>query len=123
MQASLGITCLEDLGLCQKVSDGSKRKVVHFDKKGKELWKQAQPYLLNPVEERIFCDDLLSNEGCGKNCFTFINKDASQTTFKARALPFLTNLMATSLRHLYLGTKAMKIIDHLSDEAKIQNKI
>lgn len=63
---TLGITCLEDLGLCQKVSDGSKRKVVHFDKKGKELWKQAQPYLLNPVEERIFCDDLLSNDSFPK---------------------------------------------------------
>ena len=43
---TLGITCLEDLGLCQKVSDGSKRKVVHFEKKGKELWKQAQPSIL-----------------------------------------------------------------------------
>ena len=38
---TLGITCLEDLGICQKVSDGSKRKVVHFDKNGKELWEQA----------------------------------------------------------------------------------
>lgn len=34
---TLGITCLEDLGLCQKVSGGSKRKVIHFDKKGMEL--------------------------------------------------------------------------------------
>ena len=81
---TLGITCLEDLGLCQKVSDGSKRKVVHFDKKGKELWKQAQPYLLNPVEERIFCDDLLSNDSfpeCGINAlahYTWLNPDSER---------------------------------------------
>ena len=81
---TLGLTCLEDLGLCQKVSDGSKRKVVHFEKKGKELWKQAQPYLLNPVEERIFCDDLLSNDffpGCGINAlahYTWLNPDSER---------------------------------------------
>ena len=81
---TLGITCLEDLGLCQKVSDGSKRKVVHFDKKGKELWKHAQSYLLNPVEERIFCDDLLSNDsfpGCGINAlahYTWLNPDSER---------------------------------------------
>lgn len=78
---TLGITCLEDLELCQKVSDGSKRKVIHFDKKGKELWEQAQPLLINPVEERLFCDELLS-EGhfpiCGINAlahYTMLNPD------------------------------------------------
>lgn len=81
---TLGITCLEDLGLCQKVSDGSKRKVVHFDKNGKELWEQAQPFLLNPVEERIFCDDLLSDDhfpGCGINAlahYTWLNPDSER---------------------------------------------
>ena len=50
---TLGITCLEDLGLCQKVADGAKRKVIHFDKTGKDLWEQAQPVLINPIEERI----------------------------------------------------------------------
>ena len=53
---TLGITCLEDLGLCRKVADGSKRKTIHFDKAGKELWEQAQPFLISPVEERIYCD-------------------------------------------------------------------
>lgn len=78
---TLGITCLEDLGLCQKVADGSKRKVIHFDKKGKDLWEQAQPLLINPVEERLFCDELLS-EGhfptCGINAlahYTMLNPD------------------------------------------------
>lgn len=78
---TLGITCLEDLGLCQKVSDGSKRKAIHFGKTGKELWEQAQPYLVNPVEKRIFCDELLSDEHfptCGINAlahYTALNPD------------------------------------------------
>lgn len=78
---TLGITCLEDLGLCQKIADGSKRKVIHFDKTGKDLWEQAQSVLINPVEERIFCDDLLSDEhypACGINAlahYTWLNPD------------------------------------------------
>ena len=78
---TLGVTCLEDLGLCQKVSDGSKRKVIHFDKMGKELWEQAQPLLVNPVEERIYCDNLLTEEHfttCGINAlahYTWLNPD------------------------------------------------
>ena len=78
---TLGITCLEDLGLCQKVADGSKRKVIHFNKKGKDLWEHVQPLLINPVEERLFCDELLS-EGhfpiCGINAlahYTMLNPD------------------------------------------------
>lgn len=78
---TLGVTCLGDLGLCQKVSDGSKRKIIHFDKTGKELWEQAQPFLVNPVEERIYCDELLTEEHfttCGINAlahYTWLNPD------------------------------------------------
>ena len=82
---TLGVTCLEDLGLCQKVPDGSKRKVIHFDKTGKELWEQAQPLLVNPVEERIYCDELLTEElftTCGINAlahYTRLNPDPERT--------------------------------------------
>ena len=82
---TLGITCLEDLGLCQKVSDGSKRKVIHFDKKGRKLWEQAQPFLISPVEERIYCDELLDEEHftiCGINAlahYTWLNPDPERT--------------------------------------------
>ena len=78
---TLGITCLEDLGLCQKVSEGSKRKVIHFGKTGKDLWEQAYPHLVDPVEERIYCDDLLTEEHfttCGINAlahYTWLNPD------------------------------------------------
>ena len=81
---TLGITCLEDLGLCEKVSGGSKRKVIHFDKKGMELWKQAQSFLVNPVEERIYCDDLLSDDNfpvCGINAlahYSMLNRDREE---------------------------------------------
>ena len=82
---TLGVTCLEDLGLCQKVPDGSKRKVIHFDKTGKELWEQAQPLLVNPAEERIYCDELLTEElftTCGINAlahYTRLNPDPERT--------------------------------------------
>jgi len=78
---TLGITCLEDLGLCIKTSNGPKRKVIHFNKTGQELWEQAQPHLLEPVEERIYCDELLTDEHfpiCGINAlahYTWLNPD------------------------------------------------
>lgn len=82
---TLGLTCLEDLGLCKKVTEGSKRKVIHFDMKGMNLWEQAQPFLVNPVEERIYCDSLLSDDSfpeCGINAlahYTRLNPDPERT--------------------------------------------
>ena len=78
---TLGIGCLADLGLCERVPDGSKRKTMHFLKAGKELWEQAQPLLVNPVEQRIYCDEFLSEESfpvCGINAlahYTWLNPD------------------------------------------------
>ena len=82
---TLGLTCLEDLGLCKKVAEASKRKVIHFDMKGMNLWEQAQPFLVNPVEERIYCDGLLSDDSfpeCGINAlahYTRLNTDPERT--------------------------------------------
>ena len=82
---TLGLTCLEDLGLCKKVTEASKRKVIHFDMKGMNLWEQAQPFLVNPVEERIYCDSLLSDDSfpeCGINAlshYTRLNPDSERT--------------------------------------------
>ena len=83
--STLGLTCLEDLGLCKKVAEASKRKVIHFDMKGMNLWEQAQPFLVNPVEERIYCDGLLSDDSfpeCGINAlahYTRLNPDPERT--------------------------------------------
>lgn len=82
---TLGLTCLEDLGLCKKVTEASKRKVIHFDMKGMNLWEQAQPFFVNPVEERIYCDGLLSDDSfpeCGINAlahYTRLNPDPERT--------------------------------------------
>lgn len=82
---TLGLTCLEDLGLCKKVAEASKRKVIHFDMKRMNLWEQAQPFLVNPVEERIYCDGLLSDDSfpeCGINAlahYTRLNPDPERT--------------------------------------------
>lgn len=82
---TLGLTCLEDLGLCKKVAEASKRKVIHFDMKGMNLWEQAQPFFVNPVEERIYCDGLLSDDSfpeCGINAlahYTRLNPDPERT--------------------------------------------
>ena len=82
---TLGLTCLEDLGLCKKVAEASKRKVIHFDMKGMNLWEHAQPFLVNPVEERIYCDGLLSDDSfpeCGINAlahYTRLNPDPERT--------------------------------------------
>lgn len=81
---TLGITCLADLGLCEKVADGSKRKVMHFQKAGKELWERALPLLVNPVEQKIYCDEFLSEASfpvCGINAlahYTRLNPDPEQ---------------------------------------------
>ena len=82
---TLGLTCLEDLGLCKKVTEASKRKVIHFYMKGMNLWEQAQPFFVNPVEERIYCDGLLSDDSfpeCGINAlahYTRLNPDPERT--------------------------------------------
>ena len=59
---TLGLTCLADVGLAEKVSDGGKQKLVHFTAKGRELWEKSQNVLINPVDQRIFCDRMKSEE-------------------------------------------------------------
>lgn len=78
---TLGITCLADIGLCQKITDSSKRKAIHFTNVGRQLWDQAQPFIINPVEQRIYCDEFHSEEQfpiCGINAlahYTKLNPD------------------------------------------------
>lgn len=55
---TLGLTCLQDLCLCEKVPNGPKSKVAHFLAKGRELWDKAQEHLVDPVEKRLYCDAL-----------------------------------------------------------------
>lgn len=91
---SLALTCLSDLGLCRKESDGGKNKNVKFKAKGLELWNMAKPHLINPVSTTLFCDEMRTKENfpaCGINAlahFSRLNKDdnrqilVSQKQFK-----------------------------------------
>ena len=78
---TLGLTCLEDLALCEKISIGSKAKLIHFLAKGRELWEKAQNYLINPVEKRLFCDAINSDtnySNCSINAlshYSWLNPD------------------------------------------------
>ena len=81
---TLGLTCLSDLELCQKVSDGGKSKIVRFSLKGKELWDKAKDFLIDPVEKRVYCDSLVTElkfAQCNINAlshYTWLNPDHSQ---------------------------------------------
>lgn len=81
---TLGLTCLADVGLCEKVSDGARSKIVHLGAKGRELWDNAQPYLIDPVEKRIYCDALKTDvryPTCGINAlahYSWLNPDRGQ---------------------------------------------
>jgi hypothetical protein len=57
---TLGLTCLEDVGLCEKVQDGPSSKIIRFNYAGKELWQAAQPYMISPIETGFFCDYMKS---------------------------------------------------------------
>lgn len=59
---TLGLTCLTDVALAEKISNGTKTKVIHFLEKGLDLWHKAQPYLIDPIEKRVFCDELITEE-------------------------------------------------------------
>ncbi len=78
---TLGITCLEDVGLCRKIQNGQRSKVIHFELKSTELWDKAQNVLQSPVEKRIYCDGILQDKAypvCGINAlahYTMLNPD------------------------------------------------
>lgn len=78
---TLGITCMEDLGLCEKILAGQRTKQIHFTKKGLELWRNAEAFFISPLEQRIYCDALHSKKKfpvCGVNAlahYTWLNPD------------------------------------------------
>lgn len=81
---TLGLTCLSDLELCQKVSYGGKSKIVRFSLKGKDLWDKAKDFMIDPVEKRVYCDSLVTEQKfaqCNINAlahYTWLNPDHSQ---------------------------------------------
>lgn len=78
---TIGLTCLEELGLLSKTTIGGKSKVIHFELSGNKLWDAAQEYIINPVDEIVFCDKFDSDAvypTCGINAlshYTMLNPD------------------------------------------------
>lgn len=78
---TLGITCLDDLGLGEKRQQGQRKKILHFKLKGEELWAKSQEFLDSPVIQRLYCDDIRTNieyPVCGINAlahYTWLNPD------------------------------------------------
>ena len=76
---SRAVNNLKELEICHLT--GGKEKHLQFAKKGKELWKQAQVFLLNPVERILFTDRTLDDkQACLSNInalahFTMINDE------------------------------------------------
>lgn len=78
---SIGLTCLADLGLCEKEAIDSKSKAISFKSSGKHLWENAGKFLIDPVEKRIYCDGLVTDSKfptCGINAlahYSMLNPD------------------------------------------------
>ena len=72
---------LYDLGLGEKRLQGQRKKILHFELKGEELWTKSQEFLESPVIQRIYCDDIRSNVEypvCGINAlahYSWLNPD------------------------------------------------
>ena len=87
---TLGLTCLADLGLCEKLESGVKSKIIHFPLSGKELWNKAKSYMISPVEKRLFCDGINSDNEyakCGINALSYysrLNPDKTQMIMMSR---------------------------------------
>lgn len=81
---TLGLTCMEDLNLCEKIQNGSKSKTIHFLAKGRELWNKAKDYMIDPVEKRIYCDSIKSDvqyPNCNINAlshYSWLNPDGNR---------------------------------------------
>lgn len=54
---SLAISELERHGLVSIIRDGQK-KMVHFPYEKKELWKKSYPIMVNPIEKRLFTNNV-----------------------------------------------------------------
>lgn len=81
---TLGIACLEELGLLSRTTINGKSKVIQFELSGRKLWDAAQDYLINPVDETVYCDQILTQGVypiCGINAlshYTMLNPDSEK---------------------------------------------
>jgi len=78
---SRALKVLEQFSLCELKRDSGGSITVNFIADNKTLWEKAQPYLLNPVKEVWYCDDIRTNDElcvCSYNAlaqYTSLNPD------------------------------------------------
>lgn len=74
---ALGLSCLADLTLAEKIPINAKSKAIHFELTGRDLWDKARSFMLNPVEKIVFCDGLDDNRAytiCGINALSHYSR-------------------------------------------------
>lgn len=59
---SRALKVLVQFSLCELKRDVGGSITVHFIADGKALWEKAQPYLINPVKEVWYCDDIRTDK-------------------------------------------------------------
>ncbi|MCK9205019.1 MAG: hypothetical protein M0P58_11380 [Bacteroidales bacterium] len=55
LTVSRAVENLTSFGLC--TTEGGKEKLLIFNENGRELWRQASPFLINPVKKGIYIND------------------------------------------------------------------
>lgn len=113
---TLGLVCLEDLGLIKRETDYSKRKVVQFTAVGKNLFDKASEYLQNPVEFHVYCDELNSERSfptCGINAlshFTMLVPDPEKmVAVSKKVLKYLHEAGAIEGENRYDGSVLIEV--------------
>lgn len=91
---TLGLVCLEDLGLIRRELDSCKRKIIRFSADGKELYDKAVQYTQNPVESHLYCDTL--------------NSERVFPTCSINALSHYSMLLPDPERMIAMSKKALK---------------
>ena len=59
---SRALKVLEQFSLCELKRDVGGSITVHFIADSKALWEKARPYLINPIKEVWYCDDIRTDE-------------------------------------------------------------
>lgn len=93
MGITKAVTNLQGFDLCTVM--GTKEKVIHFDHEG--LWHKAEPYLVNPIQRKVFVDELPRNTKLPKS-----------NTF---ALPAYSNMSESQQEYYAIESKWFNVLE------------
>lgn len=91
---TLGLTCLSDLGLCEKTASRTRANVIRFAAHGRELWDMSREYMINPVDKRVYCDA--------------IESDIEYTNCSINALSHYSRLNPDNIRMIMMNRKQLQ---------------